>query len=184
VIDDNTLLLKFQFAIELDKYQIINNLDLDGDIITINAGDKKYYLYIHIMDNIVKFVDENEKITKYNKLIRDNIPEIIKADGEIHITQILDDEEFKYYLDKKLQEEVNEYLKISKDLNIDSSYSEKFSETDELIDIAEVLYTILEYRNIPIEKFEKYRLEKRNKKGYFKSRILLKDIITKEREKI
>ena len=46
----------------------------------------------------------------YNKLVRDRIPEIILKDNELPTTRILDDEEYIKELNRKLQEEVNEYL--------------------------------------------------------------------------
>ena len=49
-----------------------------------------------------------EKI--YNKLVRDRIPEIIEADGRKCETVILSDEEYIAALDKKLSEELAEYL--------------------------------------------------------------------------
>ena len=38
---------------------------------------------------------------KYNKLVRDKIPEIIKINGEEPITRILTEEEYKKALEKK-----------------------------------------------------------------------------------
>ena len=46
----------------------------------------------------------------YNKLVRDNIPNIIKEKGEEPITRILSDEEYKKELEKKLNEEYQEVL--------------------------------------------------------------------------
>ena len=46
----------------------------------------------------------------YNKLVRDNIPDIILKDNELPTTRILNDEEYIQELNKKLKEEVNEYL--------------------------------------------------------------------------
>lgn len=43
------------------------------------------------------------------KLVRDNIPDIIRADGKTPVTRILDQEEYLNELDRKLQEEVAEY---------------------------------------------------------------------------
>src|SRR5690554_4477438 len=51
-----------------------------------------------------------EKVIKYDKLIRDRIPEIIEADGKRAVTEVLDDLAFKRYLDIKLEEELKEYL--------------------------------------------------------------------------
>lgn len=37
----------------------------------------------------------------YNKLVRDNIPDIIHSNGEIPITRILSNDEYKQELEKK-----------------------------------------------------------------------------------
>ena len=50
---------------------------------------------------------------KYNKLVRDNIPEIIISNGGKPITRILSDEEYKIKLEKKLFEEYNEVISAS-----------------------------------------------------------------------
>lgn len=41
----------------------------------------------------------------YTKLVRDNIPSIIKAKGETPVTKILNDDAYKIELEKKLNEE-------------------------------------------------------------------------------
>ena len=46
----------------------------------------------------------------YNKLVRDNIPDIMLEKGVTPVTRILDEEEYMIELNKKLLEEVNEYL--------------------------------------------------------------------------
>lgn len=38
----------------------------------------------------------------YNKLVRDNIPNIIRNNGNEPVTRILNDEEYKIELEKKL----------------------------------------------------------------------------------
>ena len=45
----------------------------------------------------------------YNKLVRDRIPEIIKADGNACTTEILPDDRYLQMLDAKLNEELTEY---------------------------------------------------------------------------
>lgn len=49
----------------------------------------------------------------YNKLVRDNIPSIIEGKGETPVTRILNEEEYKKELEKKLYEEYNEVLEAS-----------------------------------------------------------------------
>ena len=46
----------------------------------------------------------------YNKLVRDNIPDIIINNGEVPITRILSNKEYKQELEKKLYEEYQEVL--------------------------------------------------------------------------
>lgn len=97
----------------------------------------------------------------YNKLVRDKIPEIIKSEGREVKAKILNDEEYKKELNKKLQEEVREYLE---DNNV-----------EELADIVEVVYGILNSMDITIEEFEKIRKEKVKKRGAFNKKIFLEE---------
>ena len=46
----------------------------------------------------------------FNKLVRDNIPEIIKSDGKTCITEVLSADQYLKMLDAKLNEELTEYL--------------------------------------------------------------------------
>ena len=46
----------------------------------------------------------------YRKLVRDNIPDIIKKNGEEPIIMELSDNDYKLELEKKLFEECNEVL--------------------------------------------------------------------------
>ena len=55
----------------------------------------------------------------YNKLVRDNIPNIIKSNGEIPIIRILDNDEYKKELENKLYEEYQEVLNSSEDDRIE-----------------------------------------------------------------
>ena len=48
-------------------------------------------------------------IKKYNKLVRDCMPEIIESSGRTYVTEILSDEEYLKMLDAKLDEELAEY---------------------------------------------------------------------------
>ena len=95
----------------------------------------------------------------YNKLVRDNIPEIMIKNGADPVTRILNDEEYLKELNKKLQEEIQEYLT---DGNV-----------EELTDIEEVLRAILDVKNVSYAEFEEIREQKVIKRGAFKKRIFL-----------
>jgi predicted house-cleaning noncanonical NTP pyrophosphatase (MazG superfamily) len=97
----------------------------------------------------------------YNKLVRDKIIDIIEADGRIAKYRILDNNEYKQELNKKLQEEVKEYIE---DNNV-----------EELADIVEVIYGILNSMDITIEEFEKVRTKKQEERGAFNKRIYLEE---------
>ena len=45
----------------------------------------------------------------YNKLVRDQIPDMIRAQGETPVIRILDTDEYLQHLETKLDEEVGEY---------------------------------------------------------------------------
>ena len=99
----------------------------------------------------------------YNKLVRDKIPEIIEADGKSCKTKILSDEEYLKMIDAKLDEELAEY---NEDQNI-----------EELADLMEVIYAAAEARGYSVEELEAVRLDKVEKRGAFKEKILLREVI-------
>lgn len=103
----------------------------------------------------------------YKKLVRDKIPEIIMLnEGRSCITKILNNEEYLLELNKKIKEELAEYLESG--------------EIEELADLEEVLRAILDSKGISYEEFEKIRLEKVKKRGAFKNRIYLEGLEEKE----
>ena len=96
---------------------------------------------------------------KYGKAIRDKIPEIIRESGATCTVETLPNDEFLLELEKKLGEEVEEYLQSKS--------------PDELADLIEVIYRIVELRGISLEKLEKIRLEKAEKRGGFTKNLYL-----------
>lgn len=99
----------------------------------------------------------------YNKLVRDKIPEIIAADnGCTCSTRIMSDKEYLETLNKKMQEELNEYLESG--------------EVEELADLEEVLRAILDVKKVSYDEFEKIRNSKVEKRGAFKKKIFLENV--------
>lgn len=101
-------------------------------------------------------------IYTYNKLIRDNNVKLMEDKGCKVSCETLDDKRYGEELDKKLKEEVNEYLS---DYNI-----------EEMADVMEVIYAILDFRGITMEEVENVRIKKRERKGAFKKKIFLKTV--------
>ena len=50
-------------------------------------------------------------------------------------------------------------------------------ETEELADIMEVLYSIIDNKNLEVKDIEEMMLRKREEKGGFKNKIFLKQVI-------
>jgi len=104
------------------------------------------------------------KIIKYDKLIRDNIPKIIKEKGIESVTRIAEAEEYKQKLKEKLEEEVSEFLS-----------SDESHEVDEIADILEVLYAICAARGIGKKQIEEIRTRKAKERGGLEKRIILEE---------
>lgn len=98
----------------------------------------------------------------YNKLVRDKIPNIISNNNQVCQTRILSDEEYLRELNKKIQEELKEYLESG--------------EIEELADLEEVLRAILDVKKCSYEEFEKIRTSKVEKRGAFEERIFLESV--------
>ena len=115
-------------------------------------------------------MDKNErKKTVYNKLVRDRIPEIIEKSGKkANYRRITDQDEYKKCLISKLEEEVEEFKNAVKYENPDAII-------EELVDIYDVLGTILRIHNIDFL-VRNGRIKKQMRKGAFIKRIFLESV--------
>lgn len=96
---------------------------------------------------------------KYNKLVRDKIPEIIKKKGGVAITHIATDKEYWEKLKGKLVEESKEFV-------------ENPSE-EEIADILEITDAICSYKKFNKKKIAVIKKKKLKERGGFKKRIIL-----------
>jgi predicted house-cleaning noncanonical NTP pyrophosphatase (MazG superfamily) len=99
---------------------------------------------------------------KYNKLVRDKIPEIVKKEGQIPVIRVANKKEYWQALKQKLKEEVEEFLKRSN--------------KEELADILEIIYAICDFKKIDKKELEKLRKKKAKERGGFKKRIILEEV--------
>ena len=101
---------------------------------------------------------------KYNKLVRDRIPEILEAKGKKYTVRQIDEGfEKGSYLRKKLIEETDEFLKSP---NI-----------EELADVQEVIFAIAENMGHSREHLEAFREEKAAHRGTFKDNWILEEVL-------
>lgn len=109
-----------------------------------------------------------EKI--HNKLVRDNIPDIISKDQRTPITHILDTTQYKQELEKKLLEEYHEVL----------STTTSEDRLEELADMLEIISSLAALENKSLENVMNIAYAKREKNGGFEKRIYLEKVISEE----
>ena len=98
----------------------------------------------------------------YDKLVRDKIPAIIETAGKTPLTERIPPEDMQSALDRKLQEEVNEYLE---------SHS-----VEEMADVLEVIHGIAFHTGIDWNQVEAERLRKKEERGGFEEGIRLIEV--------
>lgn len=101
----------------------------------------------------------------YNKLVRDNIPDIIRNNGQIPITRVLDNDEYKLELEKKLYEEYKEVID-AKGIN----------RIEELADMLEVISALAILEGRTLEDINLVAKQKKLKRGSFEKRIFLERV--------
>jgi predicted house-cleaning noncanonical NTP pyrophosphatase (MazG superfamily) len=98
-------------------------------------------------------------VKKYNKLVRDKIPDIIAAQGKTCKVYVATNEVYQQRLKDKLQEEIQEFLENPC--------------VEELADIQEVLLSIAEINKWDLEGA---RITKNRTRGGFWKRYVLQEV--------
>lgn len=101
--------------------------------------------------------------TEYDKLVRDDIPEVIEGNGKTPVTHVADDAEYERRLLDKLDEEVEEYRKDGT--------------VEELADVLEVVHAIGKHHGISREELDQRRESKADERGRFDERIVLERVV-------
>lgn len=96
---------------------------------------------------------------RYDKLVRDHIPEIIRNNGHTPYVHTATDTEYMNALHDKLYEEVKEFPENPS--------------IEECADIMEVLHAICKEKSIDITDLEKVRMQKYHERGGFEKRVIL-----------
>ena len=95
----------------------------------------------------------------YFKLVRDNIPQIIEKSGKHALVETLSDKDYEIFLERKLDEEVNEYHD-SKD-------------PEELADILEIIIALAKIKGCNFSDLVDLQTQKADEKGGFLNKTLL-----------
>ena len=99
----------------------------------------------------------------YNKLIRNKIPQIIKANGKTPTTRILPQDEYIKELCKKTQEELTEYIEAKT----------KPDTLEELSALLDLINALAEYEGTTLEEINNIRKKKAEERGGFSDRVFL-----------
>ena len=100
-----------------------------------------------------------KKITKYDKLVRDKIPQVLDSKGITCTIRIVEGQEYIDWLSAKLKEEVEEFIQDNNE--------------EEIADIMEVLRAIIAAHGFSSEYIEEIRKNKLEERGGFSAKLVL-----------
>jgi len=130
-------------------------VEIEGELVDVN--DQKNIQALCEKCNRSKGNMDNTDFRKSGKLIRDNIPEIIREDGKEPIVRILSENEIVKALEEKLIEEHEEYIQSS--------------EVEELGDLMQVIFSLANEKGVTPEQLLRMVEEKRIERGGFEQRF-------------
>ena len=114
-------------------------------------------------------MDEIKMERVYNKLVRDKIPNIIEEKGETPVIKVLNENDYKKELEKKLYEEYKEVIEAIGDERI-----------EELADMLEVIRALAILENKNLNDVIDIADKKNKKRGAFDEKIFLEKVIKAE----
>ena len=100
------------------------------------------------------------------KLVRDNIPDIIRKNNQIPITRILNDKEYEEAVNQKIIEEATEIIEAKTRDDI----------LTELADSKEILLAKAALYNITDNDIEEERVKRASERGAFIKRVFLEEV--------
>ena len=103
----------------------------------------------------------------HNKLVRDNIPQIIMGNGNIPNTRILDDQAYRQELLKKLVEEANEVLGAYKSADF----------VKEISDVLEVIDYLVPALGLEMSEILAVKAQRKLERGGFSEKIFLESVL-------
>lgn len=106
---------------------------------------------------------------RYGKLVRDRIPELIRANGEMPNTRTMDSDEYRRELLYKLIEESEELQRAGHNPT-DAEF------LAELADVAEVFDAVLDEFDIKREVLDEMRAKRADERGRFKDQLFLESV--------
>jgi predicted house-cleaning noncanonical NTP pyrophosphatase (MazG superfamily) len=105
---------------------------------------------------------------RYGKLVRDNIPAIIRADGAVPNVRVMDTDEYRRELCYKLIEEAEEVRKAA------DAFKDELPK--EIADVLEVLYAIITEYGFSGTDIECIRTERVTTRGGFAQKLFLDSV--------
>lgn len=96
---------------------------------------------------------------KYNKLVRDKIPEYVRSKGVNPVYHVAGEEEYWEKLKEKMLEELKEF--------------QEEESIEEFADLMEVIEAVIDYKKFDAKTIEEIRSKKAQERGRFKDRIIL-----------
>ncbi|MDB6066846.1 MAG: hypothetical protein JWR26_3054 [Pedosphaera sp.] len=114
---------------------------------------------VEVVNPFIGFEEKHE----FNKLVRDNVPEIIRQRGESVKTALLDKESLVIALREKLIEEAYELLDAKDEQSV----------IEELADVKEVIDCLIQKLNVTVADVDTAQIKKRHDRGGFSQGVVL-----------